>query len=1141
MKRKSSARVVSPGEFVTVLFLAMLVPACAGRVAREGDPQTTTVAEPLGLGNTSEPLELEVLTKSCAANRTEDVFRVVNRGAVAVKLSDISIKYWAYDTSGQTLVPSLRKGGHVIRLDEDARCDHDVSGVLAKATSFSPSCGPDATHQANWEITIFNSDGAMLAPGAAWSGISTTLGLADHSNFSPGTSDWYSPCFVGGYTSDVHIGVYFQGNEVTANGVMTAPACRPPPLDCLAVGTFTIPYTGNTCHFNNVIQYPSCTQVNTPVSWFETIQVSYDIGSGWTINSLPLVQNGSIFTATSQGSFGCAFPPGCLSQTFAIDCATGIADFSSVQEAEYPSGCFPAFKCGGGWNDLTTLSGSAAIFNGSGGGSSAPVPDAGSEGGSDIGTGTTGTEEERECRVDSGSSAIATSSSTPIVVQGVDRVIAIAAGDEHACALLADGTVSCWGDNSSGQLGVGDGVVSFSSTPLAVTGLNDVTAIAAGWYSTCARVRDGSVWCWGDGQSGQLGSGTSAGSSVPVAVSGVTAATAISVSGTHACALLVTGTITCWGDDGSGELGNGATQGLSTPVPVTDVSGAIAVTAADSFTCALLSDGRVVCWGGNGSGQLGNRTTTDSATRVRVLGLSGATALSASSVGSFACASDGRVACWGLGSNGQLGNGTTVGSTVAGPVSGVCNATAVSAGSQHACALLTDGTVSCWGSNLSGQLGSGSTISSSTPESVVGLTGASSIVAGGSFSCALRRDGRVACWGDNSVGQLGIGLPIALADAGSRSAGVEPGPCAAESLRVDLPVPSSDAPVSQHALHEVRSVVAGNLHACALLANGNVECWGDNHAGQLGDGNNLAPLTLEPVLVEGLSDVMAIAAGGDSTCALLAGGVSCWGTTSFAPVLVGGLGAAKAISVGANHACALLSDGRASCWGDDTFGELGDGTTSSSSTPVMVQGVNDATAIAAGDTYTCVLRSGGTVACWGDDTLGRLGDGTNTASLTPVSSPFIRGAKTLRASAVGGFTCAGGGTAVCWGANSSGQLGNGTTDSSSVPVAVSGLCDVTAMAAGLDSTCALRAGGTIACWGDNASGELGDGTTVGSVTPAGVLSEGEAKIRRSRWELRVRRPLERKRELLGRQFGWATGCGIPPVRRQRRRQHHRQW
>ena len=100
------------------------------------------------MGNTSEPLELEVLTKSCAANRTEDVFRVVNRGAVAVKLSDISIKYWAYDTSGQTLVPSLRKGGHVIRLDEDARCDHDVSGVLAKATSFSPSCGPDATHQA---------------------------------------------------------------------------------------------------------------------------------------------------------------------------------------------------------------------------------------------------------------------------------------------------------------------------------------------------------------------------------------------------------------------------------------------------------------------------------------------------------------------------------------------------------------------------------------------------------------------------------------------------------------------------------------------------------------------------------------------------------------------------------------------------------------------------------------------------------------------------------------------------------------------------------------------------------------------------------------------------------------------------------
>jgi len=333
--------------------------------------------------------------------------------------------------------------------------------------------------------------------------------------------------------------------------------------------------------------------------------------------------------------------------------------------------------------------------------------------------------------------------------------------------------------------------------------------------------------------------------------------------------------------------------------------------------------------------------------------------------GSHVCivADGGAVACWGANGQGQLGDGTTTFRRnpvfVAGLTSGV---RAVATGYAHSCALMETGAVKCWGNDDYGQLGPGAGATSLVPHDVSGLPGpATAISAGGRHTCAVLISGATWCWGLNSAGQLGDGTTV-----------------------------NRSAPAAVTGLPPTQAVEAGFDSTCALSTAGGIRCWGSNSSGTLGNDSHTDSSV--PVQVTGLqSEVTAISMGYKHACALTTTrGLRCWGVAGWGqlgtyvgeanspvPVAVAAVeGQVLTMSAGHSQTCAILVDRTARCWGLNSGGELGDGTTELRGTPVPVVQFDAANeTLAAGGTFseffTCA-RSGTSIQCWGENDAGQL-------------------------------------------------------------------------------------------------------------------------------------------------------------------------
>ena len=363
----------------------------------------------------------------------------------------------------------------------------------------------------------------------------------------------------------------------------------------------------------------------------------------------------------------------------------------------------------------------------------------------------------------------------------------IAAGANHTCT-LNEGRVLCWGNNLHGQLGNGEsGPTVHSSVPVEAEGITDAVALGAGWEHTCAVHATGEVSCWGDDTSGELGNGETADSvPEPVKVIGLDDATDVTAGHWHTCALRSTGEISCWGRNHDGQLGNGD-MGVDSAVPVsvTGISDAVSVSANGEHSCAVHATGEVSCWGDNWEGEFGNGESgpgIQSAVPVKASGVADAVAVASGYNHTCALREGGKVSCWGNNEFGQVGNGVDFvsealdGSLIVDPIEVVSldDAIAVSAGGAYSCALRETGEISCWGTNTYGQLGNiQATFSNPTPLPVSGIDDAVVIAAGAGHVCAVRQGGSISCLGSNIYGELGNGQSVQFSSEQVKVAGID--------------------------------------------------------------------------------------------------------------------------------------------------------------------------------------------------------------------------------------------------------------------------------------------------------------------------------------------------------------------------------
>jgi alpha-tubulin suppressor-like RCC1 family protein len=345
-------------------------------------------------------------------------------------------------------------------------------------------------------------------------------------------------------------------------------------------------------------------------------------------------------------------------------------------------------------------------------------------------------------------------------------------------------------------------------------------------------------------------------------------------------------------------------------------------------------------------------------------------------------------------------------------------------GNGHTCGVTLDSLAYCWGYNGTGAVGDGSNTRRLKPTAVAGIRRYLQVTTGYDFSCGVTSGMRAFCWGSNSFGanggQLGDGTTT-----------------------------DRSKPVAVLGGLQFRQVSAGLAHTCGRTTGNRIYCWGSNVSGQLGDGTQ---------------------------------------DNHSTPVRVAGTLQFRQVSVGWNHSCGVTTDNRAFCWGQNGSGQVGNSSNASLVlSPALVAGEHQFLQVDAGGFHTCGVTSDGRALCWGQNTDGQIGDGTHNKRVRP---RLVLGGLSFKAVEAGSHHSCGVTTtnlAYCWGSNQTGSLGDGTMGDHAAPTAVGGGHKFSQVTAGGFHSCGRTPGAAGFCWGDNFNGALGDGTTMQRLLPRAIV------------------------------------------------------
>lgn len=700
----------------------------------------------------------------------------------------------------------------------------------------------------------------------------------------------------------------------------------------------------------------------------------------------------------------------------------------------------------------------------------------------------------------------------------------IVTGRHHTCAVRADGTAYCWGLNNNGQLG--NGTTTNSSTPVPVSGGHQFVHITMGENFSCGLRTDGNVYCWGINASLELGNGT-ASSSIPLLVTGGHKFVQIDSGYWHTCGLRTDGNAYCWGENLSNQLGRTPATNSGVPVAVTGGHKFVQVSGGNTHSCGLKADGNAYCWGGNAYGQIGDATTATRTSPVAVSGGHQFRSVTASSLYSCGLRTDGAAYCWGVNDTGQIGDGTLTDRTTPTPVGGEHRFSSIQTGLEHACGLRSDSVILCWGRNDYGQVGDNTTIRRPNPTVALAGTGWAYLSAKmGHQTCGIQSNGAIYCWGWNYNGQIGDGttvnkiIPTSVTNISMLDYdkapyrfgddGVACGAGLAGTVRHHVtnglevcngtsygPMVASGSSFGQYnynGLYEGKLAVTQD-HTCMVRNDGAAYCWGDNGNGSVGDGTQTQRTSAVRVL-GGHRFVQISGQAYGLMCGLRSDGAGyCWGlntngelgdgttVSKYVPTAIIGGHKFVQLEAGQRFACGLRTDGAAYCWGQNANGKLGRGNTTASTSPVAVTGSHKFVQIRTGHEHACGLRIDGAVLCWGQNSNGQVGDATTVQKNSPT---LVTGGHIFGYLSAGGHSSCGirtDGVAMCWGENLSGQLGDGTTTNRSSPTIISGNYKFARITTAYEKTCGVTTAGNGYCWGKNNTGQLGDNTTTNSSVP----------------------------------------------------------